>query len=109
VECDIDTAAAICGTVREALGRPRIGLSALSTSGSPSTVEPERYDRDRGSAEVDKRIDRDLASGEQSGVEGTPTFYVNGTRHDGGYDLDSLRSAIQVHLDSATRSRRDTR
>ena len=35
--------------------------------------------------------------GERSGVSGTPTFYVNGIRHDGGYDLESLRSAILAH------------
>jgi protein-disulfide isomerase len=67
--------------------------------------DPERFDRDRSSPEVERRIDRDLASGEQSGVEGTPTFYVNGTRHDGGYDLDSLRSAVVVHLDRSRGSR----
>ena len=30
---------------------------------------------------------------------GTPTFYVNGIRHDGGYGLESLRSAILAHID----------
>jgi protein-disulfide isomerase len=68
-------------------------------------LDPQRFDRDRSSPDVEKRIDRDLASGQRSGVQGTPTFYVNGTRHDGGYDLDSLRSAIQVHLDRSTTSR----
>ena len=28
-----------------------------------------------------------------------PTFYVNGIRNDGGYDLESLRSAILAHID----------
>jgi protein-disulfide isomerase len=60
--------------------------------------QPERFDRDRGSPEVAQRIERDLASGERSGVEGTPTFYVNGVRHDGSYDVDSLRSAIAAVL-----------
>jgi protein-disulfide isomerase len=68
-------------------------------------LDRQRFDRDSRSPKVEERIERDLASGEQSGVEGTPTFYVNGTRHDGGYDLDSLRSAIQVHLDRPTTSR----
>ena len=68
-------------------------------------LDPERFDRDRRSPEVQQRIDRDLASGDRSGVEGTPTFYVNGTRHDGGYDLDSLRSAILAHLHRSPRPR----
>jgi len=29
-----------------------------------------------------RQHDRDLASGDRSGLEGTPTFYVNGIRHD---------------------------
>jgi protein-disulfide isomerase len=62
-------------------------------------LDADRFDRDRASAEVETRIQRDLASGERSGAEGTPTFYVNGIRHDGGYDLASLRSAILAHRD----------
>ena len=62
-------------------------------------LDSDRFARDRTSPEVETRIDRDLASGERSGVPGTPTFYVNGIRHDGGYDLESLRSAILAHID----------
>ncbi len=60
-------------------------------------LDPVRFERDRAGREVAHRIDRDLASGGASAVEGTPTFYVNGVRHVGGYDLDSLRSAIVAH------------
>jgi protein-disulfide isomerase len=58
------------------------------------SLDVGRFDRDRSSPEIERRIERDIASGERSGVKGTPTFYVNGARHEGGYDLDSLRSAI---------------
>jgi len=67
-------------------------------------LDPERFAFDRRASEVAQRIDRDLVSGDQSGVEGTPTFFVNGMRHDGGYDLDSLRSAVVVHLERSPRS-----
>jgi protein-disulfide isomerase len=40
------------------------------------------------------RVQEDLKSGARSGVEGTPTFFINGVRHDGGYDLDSLLGAL---------------
>jgi protein-disulfide isomerase len=62
-------------------------------------LDSVRFARDRTSPEVETRIERDLASGERSGVLGTPTFYVNGIRHDGGYDLESLRAAILTHID----------
>jgi len=61
-------------------------------------LDADRFNRDRGSQDIAGRIDRNLDSGERSGVAGTPTFYVNGIRHDGGYDLDSLRSAIVASM-----------
>ena len=33
-------------------------------------------------------------SGVRSGVNGTPTFFINGVRHDGPYDRESLLAAI---------------
>jgi protein-disulfide isomerase len=61
-------------------------------------LDPHRFERDRTTPEVAHRIERDLESGERSGVSGTPTFYVNGIRHDGGDDRGSLRSAIVARL-----------
>ncbi|WP_432982015.1 DsbA family protein [Dactylosporangium sp. CA-233914] len=40
------------------------------------------------------RVRRDLVGGVRSGVGGTPTFFVNGVRHDGGYSLDDLLEAV---------------
>jgi protein-disulfide isomerase len=65
-------------------------------------LDADRFARDRTAPDVENRIDRDLASGERSGLLATPTFYVNGIRHDGGYDLESLRSAILAHIDGHT-------
>ena len=67
-------------------------------------LDSDRFARDRTSPEVENRIDRDLASGERSGVPGTPTFFVNGIRHDGGYDLESLRSAIVADIDGRAKA-----
>jgi protein-disulfide isomerase len=41
-----------------------------------------------------ERVRADQRSGMLSGVQGTPTFFINGRRHDGGYDFESLYSAI---------------
>ncbi len=38
----------------------------------------------------------DFKSGVHSGVNGTPTFYINGQRHDGSFDFDELVSAIET-------------
>ena len=42
------------------------------------------------------RIQRDLDSGEQSDVQGTPTLFVNERKHDGRYDPDSLLAALRA-------------
>jgi protein-disulfide isomerase len=65
-------------------------------------LDSSRFARERTSPDVEHRIDRDLDSGQRSGVAGTPTFYVNGIRHDDGYELESLRSAILAHIDGHT-------
>jgi protein-disulfide isomerase len=40
------------------------------------------------------RVRRDFVGGIRSGVNGTPTLFVNGVRHDGGYDLADLLTAV---------------
>jgi protein-disulfide isomerase len=40
-------------------------------------------------------IQADLMSGVRSGVPGTPTFFVNGTRYGGALDYESLLGAVQ--------------
>jgi protein-disulfide isomerase len=39
-------------------------------------------------------VRKDFQSGVRSGVNGTPTFFINGVRHDGGIDVDSLLDAL---------------
>jgi protein-disulfide isomerase len=41
------------------------------------------------------RVHEDFMSGVRSGVNGTPTFYINDARHDDSYDLETLLSALE--------------
>jgi protein-disulfide isomerase len=41
------------------------------------------------------RVERDVASADASGVVGTPTFFINGRRHSGAYDVASLTQAVE--------------
>ena len=41
-----------------------------------------------------ERVREDFMSGVRSGVNGTPTFYLNGVRHDGDYELETLLAAL---------------
>jgi protein-disulfide isomerase len=40
------------------------------------------------------RVRADFKGGVRSGVNGTPTFFINGHRHDGSFDFEALVSAI---------------
>jgi protein-disulfide isomerase len=42
------------------------------------------------------RIAEDVSSADASGVSGTPTFFVNGRRHVGAYDVDSLTREVRA-------------
>lgn len=41
------------------------------------------------------RVRDDFVGRVRSGVSGTPTLFINGIRHDGGYDLTSLMEAFE--------------
>jgi protein-disulfide isomerase len=41
-----------------------------------------------------ERVQEDFPSGVRSRVNGTPTFYINGVRHNGPYELEALLEAI---------------
>jgi protein-disulfide isomerase len=41
-----------------------------------------------------RRVREDFLSGVRSGVNGTPTFFINGTRHDGPWEIRPLLAAL---------------
>ncbi|HEY3480835.1 MAG TPA: Na+/H+ antiporter NhaA [Streptomyces sp.] len=47
------------------------------------------------------RVELDVESADLSGVSGTPTFFVNGRRHHGAYDIQSLSAAVVAARDRA--------
>ncbi len=61
-------------------------------------LDLERFEDDIKRDAAGKRIKEDRQSGIRSGVNGTPTFFINGTRYDGPHDYDSLLAALQSAL-----------
>jgi protein-disulfide isomerase len=66
----------------------------LLTYASVLGLDVERFVQDLASGVYAPRVREHFMSGVRSGVNGTPTFFVNGRRHDGGYDLPTLLHAI---------------
>jgi len=42
------------------------------------------------------RVAEDVDSADLSGVSGTPTFFINGRRHYGAYDIDTLKNEVRL-------------
>lgn len=55
----------------------------------------DQFINDMRSEEIAKRVQEDFVNGVRSGVNGTPTFYINGIRYDDSYDYDTLQKALE--------------
>ena len=55
----------------------------------------KRFGGDLGQHVYAPKIREDFLSGVRSGVNGTPTFFINGVRHDGPWDFATLLAAVQ--------------
>ena len=58
-------------------------------------LDVPRFVKEMEAGTYTERVREDFRSGVRSGVNGTPTFFINGARHDGAYDLASLLAAIE--------------
>jgi Na+/H+ antiporter NhaA len=54
------------------------------------------------------RIAEDVDSADLSGVSGTPTFFINGRRHYGSYDISALTDAVRAAKAAAATARART-
>jgi protein-disulfide isomerase len=58
-------------------------------------LDVERFDKELADHVHAARVREDFMSGVRSGVNGTPTFYINGTRHDDSYDVETMVAALE--------------
>ena len=59
-------------------------------------IDPEQFRARLASRADAARIAEDVDSADLSGVSGTPTFFINGRRHYGSYDITELTEAVRV-------------
>jgi Na+/H+ antiporter NhaA len=71
-------------------------LSDLTRHAEELGLDVERFTEDLHSHRYAGRVLDDVASADESGVSGTPTFFVNGRRHYGVYDLRALTEAVRA-------------
>lgn len=59
-------------------------------------LDVQRYVRDITGKATLVRIEEDVESGERSGVQGTPTFFINGILYRGSWEHEALLAALQA-------------
>jgi Na+/H+ antiporter NhaA len=61
-------------------------------------LDTERFWDELRRREYASRVAEHVASADSSGVSGTPTFFINGRRHYGAYDLETLSEEVRAAL-----------
>jgi Na+/H+ antiporter NhaA len=59
-------------------------------------LDMERFEEDLERHRGAPRIAEDVDGADLSGVSGTPTFFINGRRHNGAYDIETLSRAVRI-------------
>ena len=67
-------------------------------------LDADRFSVDLAAHTFATRVREDFMSGVRSGANGTPTFFVNGVRHDGPGDAENLTAAIERALGEPRRA-----
>ncbi|OLT20492.1 sodium:proton antiporter [Actinomadura sp. CNU-125] len=73
----------------------------LLTYASDLGLNGPRFERDLNEHAGAPRVAADVESADLSSVAGTPTFFVNGRRHHGAYDIASLSAAVRAARERA--------
>jgi protein-disulfide isomerase len=58
--------------------------------------DTERFMRELEEGIYRERVREDFMGGVRSGVNGTPTFFINGVRYDGSWDVVPLLEALET-------------
>jgi protein-disulfide isomerase len=67
----------------------------LRTYAAELGLDMSLFERDRAGSAALARVRRDVTNGETSGeVRGTPTLFIDGAVHRGGYDVETLLAAL---------------
>lgn len=75
--------------------QPRLDPVSLATYAQMLGLDIDRFVRELETGVHQRRVRDDFMSGVRSGVNGTPAFFINGTRYDGSWDIEPLVHALQ--------------
>lgn len=64
-------------------------------------LNTDRFDKDLAKHIYEEKVHEDFVGGVRSGVNGTPTLFINGTRYEGPMDLDTLLETLNEAAETA--------
>ena len=74
----------------------RLDDTSLRKYAADLELDLDQFDRDVVDPALADRVRADFDGGVRSGVNGTPTFYINGARADTGYEYADLLKALNA-------------
>jgi len=58
-------------------------------------LDLELFKKDMGNEAIAKKVEKDMESGNESGVPGTPSFFINGSKYNGDWDGNALYKTLK--------------
>jgi protein-disulfide isomerase len=78
--------------------QPALDIESLVGYAEELGLDVERFATEMENQVYAPRVREDFISGIRSGVNGTPTFFINGARHEGTFDFETMLEAIQARM-----------
>jgi len=84
----------------------RLGMPWLAEAAGKLGLSSDELKTSVANHEFLQRIKDDFMSGVRSGVNGTPTFFINGERYEESWEFEDLVGAIEARLPKKTERRK---
>jgi protein-disulfide isomerase len=78
--------------------QPELDYESLLGYAEELGLDLERFAAEMDNHVYEPRVREDFISGVRSGVNGTPTFFINGVRHEGSFDFETMLEAIRARM-----------
>lgn len=76
----------------------QLNNNALLDYASRIEVDKDKFSHDLLDDGLQQKVDSDFMGGLRSGVNGTPTFFINGERYEGNWEGNNLQQFLQAKL-----------
>jgi protein-disulfide isomerase len=75
--------------------QPELSVEALFDFAQELKLNMKKFEMDIEDREIAEKVEADFESGVRSGVNGTPSFFINGLKYNGFYDFESIAGTIE--------------